>query len=149
MGKPSVATLFGYCLGAGLELPLGCTFRLAASDGAQIGLPELELGTTPAWRGSARLARCVGREHALDKILRSKKIPRDASDARRAARQQRHDSRGTTCTSSSIVSLARAFGLETIAEGIEDEEALTLLRAEGVDFAQGFRLGPSGPIRDS
>jgi PAS domain S-box-containing protein len=40
-----------------------------------------------------------------------------------------------------IVSLARAFGLKTIAEGVEDEHALTLLRAEGVDFAQGFHLG--------
>ncbi len=74
LGKPSVATLFGYCLGAGLELPLGCTFRLAADEGAQIGLPELELGTTPAWGGSARLAKCVGAASALDLILRSKKI---------------------------------------------------------------------------
>jgi len=74
MGKPSVATLFGYCLGGGLELPLGCTFRLAASEGAAIGLPEMDLGTTPAWGGSARLAKCVGRDHALDMILRAKKI---------------------------------------------------------------------------
>ena len=40
MGKPWIATLFGYCLGAGLELPLGCHFRLAAEEGAQIGLPD-------------------------------------------------------------------------------------------------------------
>jgi PAS domain S-box-containing protein len=45
-----------------------------------------------------------------------------------------------------IVSLARAFGLKTIAEGIENEPTLTLLRAEGVDFAQGFHLGRPGPI---
>jgi enoyl-CoA hydratase/carnithine racemase len=74
MGKPWVATLFGYCLGGGLEIPLGCHFRLAAKTGAQIGLPELELGTVPAWGGSARLSKCVGRDHALDMILRSKKI---------------------------------------------------------------------------
>lgn len=74
MGKPSVATLFGYCLGGGLELPLGCTFRLAATEGALIGLPEMDLGATPAWGGSARLAKCVGRNHALDMILRAKKI---------------------------------------------------------------------------
>lgn len=74
MGKPSVATLFGYCLGGGLELPLGCTFRFAASEGAKIGLPEMDLGSTPAWGGSARLAKCVGRNHALDLILRAKKI---------------------------------------------------------------------------
>ena len=74
MGKPWVATLFGYCLGGGLEVPLACHFRLAAAEGARIGLPELDLGTVPAWGGSARLARCVGRDHALDMILRAKKI---------------------------------------------------------------------------
>jgi enoyl-CoA hydratase len=74
MGKPSVATLFGYCLGGGLELPLGCTFRLAAAEGAKIGLPEMDLGSTPAWGGSARLAKTVGRGHALDMILRAKML---------------------------------------------------------------------------
>jgi PAS domain S-box-containing protein len=48
-----------------------------------------------------------------------------------------------------IVSLARAFGLKTIAEGVEDGQALALLRAEGVDFAQGFHLGRPGPMSDS
>jgi len=74
MGKPSIVTLFGYCLGGGLELPLACHFRLAAEEGAQIGLPEMDLGTVPAWGGLARLPRCVGRDHALDMILRGKKI---------------------------------------------------------------------------
>jgi enoyl-CoA hydratase/carnithine racemase len=74
MGKPWVVTLFGYCLGGGLELPLGCHFRLAAEEGAQIGLPEMDLGSVPAWGGSARLSKCVGRDHALDMILRGKKI---------------------------------------------------------------------------
>ncbi len=72
--KPVVTTLFGYCLGGGLELPLSCHFRLVAEKGAKIGLPELELGTVPAWGGSARLTRCVGRMHALDMILRARKI---------------------------------------------------------------------------
>ena len=74
MGKPWIATLFGYCLGGGLELPLGCHFRLAAEEGAQIGLPEMDLGSVPAWGGSARLSKRVGRSHALDMILRGKKI---------------------------------------------------------------------------
>jgi len=72
--KPVIAVLYGYCLGGGLELPLACHFRLAAEKGAKIGLPELDLGTVPAWGGSARLTRCVGRDHALDMILRAKKI---------------------------------------------------------------------------
>jgi len=74
LAKPSIATLYGYCLGGGLELPLACHFRLAAQEGARIGLPELDLGTVPAWGGTARLTRCVGRDHALDMILRAKKI---------------------------------------------------------------------------
>ncbi len=74
MSKPSIATLFGYCLGGGLELPLACHFRLAAEEGARIGLPELDLGSVPAWGGTARLTRCVGRDQALDMILRAKKI---------------------------------------------------------------------------
>jgi len=72
--KPVIATLFGYCLGGGLELPLACHFRLAAAEGAKIGLPEMDLGSVPAWGGTARLTRCVGRDHALDMILRAKKI---------------------------------------------------------------------------
>ncbi len=74
LDKPVIATMFGYCLGGGLELPLACHFRLAAAEGAQIGLPELDLGTVPAWGGTARLTRTVGRAHALDMILRAKKI---------------------------------------------------------------------------
>lgn len=45
-----------------------------------------------------------------------------------------------------IVSLAQAFGMWTIAEGIEDEETLNVLRAEGVDFGQGFYIGRPAPL---
>jgi len=54
--------------------PLGCHFRLAAAEGAQIGLPEFDIGTVPASGGSARLSKCVGRDRALDMILRANKI---------------------------------------------------------------------------
>ena len=73
-GTPAIATLFGFCLGGGLELPLACHFRIAAGAGAQIGLPEMDLGSVPAWGGSARLPRAVGRTYALDMILRGRKI---------------------------------------------------------------------------
>mgnify|MGYP001019954920 CR=1 FL=1 len=74
MQKPWIVTMFGYCLGGGLEVPLGCHFRFAADEDAQIGLPELDLGAVPAWGGSARLAKCIGENQAMDMILRSKKI---------------------------------------------------------------------------
>ena len=73
-GTPAIATLFGYCLGGGLELPLACHFRLAADTGARIGLPEMDLGGVPAWGGSARLPRTVGRAYALDMILRGRHV---------------------------------------------------------------------------
>ena len=57
LAKPVVATLYGYCLGGGLELPLACHFRLAAAEGAKIGLPEMDLGAVPAWGGTARRIR--------------------------------------------------------------------------------------------
>ncbi|MGI9329011.1 MAG: enoyl-CoA hydratase/isomerase family protein [Pseudomonadales bacterium] len=80
-GTPAIATLYGYCLGGGLELPLACQFRIAADTGAQIGLPEMDLGGVPAWGGSARLPRVVGRSYALDMILRGRKI--DGAEAYR------------------------------------------------------------------
>ncbi len=45
-----------------------------------------------------------------------------------------------------IVNLAHGFDLQTVAEGVEDEETLTLLRNLGVDYAQGYHLGRPGPL---
>jgi PAS domain S-box-containing protein len=45
-----------------------------------------------------------------------------------------------------IVGLAHGFGLKTIAEGVEDQETLDLLRELGVDHAQGFHLGRPAPL---
>ena len=45
-----------------------------------------------------------------------------------------------------IVHIAQSFGQRTIAEGVEDEETLDLLRDLGVDFAQGYHLGRPGPF---
>jgi PAS domain S-box-containing protein len=48
-----------------------------------------------------------------------------------------------------IVGLADGFGYKTIAEGVEDAETLALLADYGVDFAQGFHVGPPAPIQRS
>jgi PAS domain S-box-containing protein len=45
-----------------------------------------------------------------------------------------------------IVNIAREFGQQTIAEGVEDSETLDLLRDYGVDLAQGFHLGRPQPL---
>ena len=45
-----------------------------------------------------------------------------------------------------IVALARDFGYQTIAEGVEDSDTLALLKQYGVDYAQGFHLGGPAPF---
>jgi EAL domain-containing protein (putative c-di-GMP-specific phosphodiesterase class I) len=47
---------------------------------------------------------------------------------------------------SAIVGLAKGFGLKTIAEGVEDQETLDLLREYGVSHAQGFLIGRPAPL---
>jgi PAS domain S-box-containing protein len=48
-----------------------------------------------------------------------------------------------------VVALARAFGLKTVAEGVEDAQALRMVRKLGVDFAQGFQIGRPAPVVQS
>ena len=74
--KPWVAALFGTTLGGGLELALGCTYRIAARA-AKMGLPEVNLGIIPGAGGTVRLPRIVGPEAALDMIAGGKPIPAD------------------------------------------------------------------------
>ena len=65
---PSIALLHGYALGGGLELALGCTFRLGTAD-TQLGFPEIRLGVCTGWGGTQRLPRLVGPQHALDLLM--------------------------------------------------------------------------------
>lgn len=76
--KPVICAIPGACMGGGLEFALACHFRIAA-ESARLGLPEIELGIVPAWGGTQRLMRTVGRAHALDLMLRARKI--DAKEA--------------------------------------------------------------------
>ncbi len=76
MSKPVVCAIRGACLGGGLEIALACHFRIGAR-GAKIGLPEVELGVVPAWGGTQRLTRSVGRARALEIMLLAKKMDAD------------------------------------------------------------------------
>jgi len=66
--KPVVAAIHGIALGGGLELALGCHFRVAL-PGAKIGLPEVKLGLLPGAGGTQRLPRVVGLEAAVNMIV--------------------------------------------------------------------------------
>lgn len=72
--KPVVAALEGTCLGGGLELALGCHYRVA-SDGAKLGLPEVKIGLLPGAGGTQRLPRLIGVENALNVILGGEALP--------------------------------------------------------------------------
>jgi enoyl-CoA hydratase len=76
MSKPVVCAIRGACLGGGFEIALACHFRIGAR-GAKIGLPEVELGVVPAWGGTQRLTRTVGRARALEIMLLAKKLSAD------------------------------------------------------------------------
>lgn len=73
MRRPSIAAINGFALGAGLELAMACTLRIAV-PGAKLGLPELKLGLIPGYGGTQRLPQLVGRSRALDLILTGETI---------------------------------------------------------------------------
>lgn len=66
--KPVIAAIHGTCMGGGLELALGCHYRVAAPD-SQIALPEVKLGILPGAGGTQRLPRAVGLEAAINMIV--------------------------------------------------------------------------------
>ena len=66
--KPVIGAIAGQCLGGGLELAMGCHFRVASAD-ANLGLPEVKLGLLPGAGGTQRLPRLVGLETALNMVV--------------------------------------------------------------------------------
>ena len=76
--KPTIAAVHGTPLGGGLEVTLGCHFRVAA-PGTRLGLPEIKLGIIPGAGGTQLLPRLVGVEKGLAMILSGDPIP--AKDA--------------------------------------------------------------------
>ncbi len=66
--KPIVAAVHSVAMGGGLELALGCHYRVA-SPGAQVALPEVKIGLIPGAGGTQRLPRVLGLENALNMIV--------------------------------------------------------------------------------
>src|SRR2546427_9773944 len=80
--KIVIAAINGHCLGGGLEIALCCDFRMAAEGSYKIGLPEVSLGLLPGTGGTQRLPRLIGRQRALDLMLRGTTLsPQDAHSA--------------------------------------------------------------------
>lgn len=66
--KPMIAAVSGYAVGGGLEIALACDLVIA-SETAKFGLPEINLGITPALGGTQRLVRAIGKAKAMDMCL--------------------------------------------------------------------------------
>ena len=72
--KPIVAAIHGTAFGGGLEVALGCHYRVAIA-GAKVGLPEVKLGLLPGAGGTQRLPRLIGIEAALGIIVSGDPVP--------------------------------------------------------------------------
>jgi 3-hydroxyacyl-CoA dehydrogenase len=74
--KPVVAAINGVCMGGGLELSLGCHYRVAAA-GVDVALPEVKIGLIPGAGGTQRLPRVLGVETALNVIVSGDPVKSD------------------------------------------------------------------------
>jgi len=75
-GLITIAAINGFCAGGGLELALACDLRVA-SDRARFSAPEVNFGLIPAYGGTQRLPRTVGKAKAKELILTAKTIRAD------------------------------------------------------------------------
>jgi len=74
--KPVVAAIHTVVMGGGLELALGCHYRVAA-PGTSVALPEVKLGLLPGAGGTQRLPRVLGVEPALNMIVSGETVKSD------------------------------------------------------------------------
>ena len=72
--KPVVAAVHSVAMGGGLELALGCHYRVGA-PGCKVALPEVKLGLIPGAGGTQRLPRVLGVEAALNMIVSGEPVP--------------------------------------------------------------------------
>jgi enoyl-CoA hydratase/carnithine racemase len=86
LDKPLIAAIHGFALGAGIELPMCCDFRIASED-ASLGLPEVGLGYIPSAGGTQTLPRHIPPGVAMQMILTGD--PVDAQTAYRYGLVQR------------------------------------------------------------
>ena len=106
--KPVVAALNGLALGGGLELALGCHYRVAHTSVGQLGLPEVKIGILPGAGGTQRLPRLIGVATALDMIV---------SGAPVNAHRAREIGLVDAVAEGDVVAAAIAFARDLIAKG--------------------------------
>ncbi len=91
--KPVVAAIHSVAMGGGLELALGCHYRIAAL-GCKVAMPEVKLGLIPGAGGTQRLPRVLGVEAALNMIVSGEAVPSEVLAG--VAQQKLFDSLATS-----------------------------------------------------
>lgn len=131
--KPVVAAIHGFALGGGLELALGCHYRVAQA-GARLGLPEVNLGLVPGGGGTQRLPRLAGVAPALRMVQTG--TPVDAAAALAAGLVD-------AVTDGDVLELGLSYARDRAAHTTHPVAARRAVDASGVDFAAiRARLNP-------
>jgi enoyl-CoA hydratase len=150
--KPIVAAVSGYALGGGCELMMLCDVVIA-SESAQIGQPEINIGVMPGAGGTQRLTRSVGKALAMDMVLTgrmlsarealaaglvSRVVPREHwfTEALRVAREMA--AKGPVALRLAKESVLKAFET-TLSEGLEHERKLFYMLFATEDQKEGMR----------
>ncbi|OGA01801.1 MAG: 3-hydroxyacyl-CoA dehydrogenase [Betaproteobacteria bacterium RIFCSPLOWO2_02_67_12] len=107
MKKPMVAAIGGFAMGGGLELALGCHYRVAAPK-AQLALPEVKLGILPGAGGTQRLPRIVPVAKAIEMMTTGNPIP---------AEKGKELGLVDEVASGDLLEAAIAFAIELVAQG--------------------------------
>lgn len=121
--KPVVAAIHSVCMGGGLELALGCHYRIAA-PGTMVALPEVKLGLLPGAGGTQRLPRAIGVEPALNMIVSGEMIKSEM--LAQIPGQKLFDKLASSAEN--LAAEALAFAQEAGERHVSSNEALPLVR---------------------
>jgi len=140
---PWIAAIGGVALGGGLELALGCRYRIAA-PGASVGLPEVTLGVVPGAGGTQRLPRLLGLKAALEMIAYGRPIKASAARDMGVIDKIAVDPVAQAATLN-LALLADREPLSTLPGPNEDADAIAATRA-GIAKKMAHQIAPQRAV---